>query len=106
MARRPLPVAVLALAVLIALALPALHMRLATSDASTYKKDDTTRVAYDLLKQGFGPGFNAPLLLAVELPQGGRPGGAAADRRRAAQVRTGSRRCCRRSSTSAATRRR
>ena len=45
----------LALAVLIALALPALHMRLATSDASTYKKDDTTRVAYDLLKEGFGP---------------------------------------------------
>src|SRR5215208_1794009 len=70
-ARRPLPVAILALAVLIALALPALHMRLATSEASTYKKDDTTRVAYDLLKQGFGPGFNAPLLLAIELPQAG-----------------------------------
>jgi RND superfamily putative drug exporter len=70
-ARRPLPVAVLALAVLIALALPATHIRLATSDASTYKKDDTTRVAYDLLKQGFGPGFNAPLLLAVELPRAG-----------------------------------
>src|SRR3954469_25844920 len=67
-ARRPLPVAVLALAILIALALPALHMRLATSDASTYKKSDTSRVAYDLLKQGFGAGFNAPLLLAVELP--------------------------------------
>jgi RND superfamily putative drug exporter len=70
-AARPLPVAILALAVLIALALPALHMRLATSDASTYKKDDTTRVAYDLLKKGFGPGFNAPLLLAVELPSSG-----------------------------------
>jgi RND superfamily putative drug exporter len=70
-ARRPLPVAILALAVLVTLALPALHMRLATSDASTYKKDDTARVAYDLLKQGFGPGFNAPLLLAVELPQKG-----------------------------------
>jgi RND superfamily putative drug exporter len=70
-ARRPLPVAVLALAVLVALALPATHMRLATSDASTYKKDDTTRIAYDLLKKGFGPGFNAPLLLAIELP---RPG--------------------------------
>src|SRR5262249_13700952 len=70
-ADRPLPVAVLALAILIALALPALHMRLATSDASTYKKDDTTRVAYDLLKEGFGAGFNAPLLLAVELPKPG-----------------------------------
>jgi RND superfamily putative drug exporter len=70
-ARRPLPVAVLALAVLIALALPALHMRLSTSDASTYKKSDTTRIAYDLLKQGFGAGFNAPLLLAVELEKPG-----------------------------------
>src|SRR4051794_32844397 len=70
-ADRPLPVAIVALVVLIALALPALHMRLATSDASTYKKTDTTRIAYDLLKQGFGPGFNAPLLLAVELPQAG-----------------------------------
>src|SRR3954447_12489540 len=74
-ARRPLPAAILALAVLIALALPALHMRLATSDASTYKSDATAKVAYDLLKQGFGPGFNAPLLLAVELP---RPGDEAA----------------------------
>jgi RND superfamily putative drug exporter len=70
-ADRPLPVAIVALVVLVALALPALHMRLATSDASTYKKTDTTRVAYDLLKQGFGPGFNAPLLLAVELPKAG-----------------------------------
>ena len=70
-ARRPLPVAIVALAVLLALAAPALHMRLATSDASTYKKDDTARVAYDLLKEGFGAGFNGPLLLAVELPQAG-----------------------------------
>src|SRR4051794_16986724 len=69
--RRPWPVAVLALAILLALAAPALHMRLSTSDASTYKKDDTSRVAYDLLKQGFGAGFNAPLLLAVELPKSG-----------------------------------
>ena len=70
-ARRPLPVAILALAVLIALALPATHMRLASSDASTYKEDDTARIAYDLLKEGFGPGFSAPLLLAVELPEAG-----------------------------------
>src|SRR3954453_11561679 len=71
LAHRPLPVAIVALVVLLALAAPALHMRLATSDASTYKKTDTSRVAYDLLKQGFGPGFNAPLLLAVELPRAG-----------------------------------
>ncbi|HWK27755.1 MAG TPA: MMPL family transporter, partial [Solirubrobacter sp.] len=68
---RPWPVAIVALVILGALAYPATHMRLATSDASTYKTSDTTRVAYDLLKQGFGPGFNAPLLLAVELPTPG-----------------------------------
>src|SRR3954465_9402104 len=70
-ARRPLPVAIAALVVLIALALPALHIRLASRDASTYKKGDTTRTAYDLLKQGFGPGFNAPLLLAAQVPKRG-----------------------------------
>ena len=70
-ARRPWAVGIAALAVLLALAAPALNMRLASSDASTYKKSDTTRVAYDLLKQGFGAGFNGPLLLAVELPRDG-----------------------------------
>src|SRR3954453_17675681 len=70
-ADRPLPVAIAALVVLLALAAPALHMRLATSDASTYKSDDTARIAYDKLKEGFGAGFNAPLLLAVELPNKG-----------------------------------
>ena len=69
--RRPWPVAVGALVILLVLAAPALNMRLATSDASTYKKDDTTRVAYDLLKEGFGAGFNGPLLMAVELPESG-----------------------------------
>src|ERR1700742_140189 len=66
-ADRPLPVAIVALVVLLLLAAPALHMRLASSDASTYKDDDTARIAYDKLKEGFGPGFSAPLLLAVEL---------------------------------------
>jgi putative drug exporter of the RND superfamily len=70
-ADHPLPVAVLALVVLIALALPATHIRLGSSDASTYKSDDTARIAYDKLKEGFGAGFNAPLLLAVELPKSG-----------------------------------
>jgi RND superfamily putative drug exporter len=70
-ADHPLPVAILALAVLITIALPALHIRLASSDASTYSKDDTARIAYDLQKEGFGPGFSAPLLLAVELPRSG-----------------------------------
>ena len=104
-ARRPLPVAILALAVLLALAAPALHMRLATSDASTYKKDDTARVAYDLLKEGFGAGLQRPAAARGRAAE-------AATRRRCSRSatrsasRTGSPRSCRRSSTRPATRRR
>ena len=104
-ARRPVPVAILALAVLLALAAPALHMRLATSDASTYKYDDTTRVAYDMLKEGFGAGFNAPLLLAVELPKAGDDA-ALTQISDALGKQEGSHRSSRRSSTTAGTRRR
>ena len=97
--------AVLALAVLIALALPALHMRLGSSDASTYKSDDTARIAYDKLKEGFGAGFDAPLLLAVELPKSGDDA-ALQQIGDALREQKGSRRSCRRSSTRPATRRR
>ncbi|MEA2347421.1 MAG: putative drug exporter of the superfamily [Thermoleophilaceae bacterium] len=61
--------ALLSGAVVIALAVPALGIRLGSSDAGNYKPDQTTRKAYDLLSEGFGPGFNAPLQLAVELPK-------------------------------------
>jgi RND superfamily putative drug exporter len=56
--------------VLLALALPLLGIRLGNQDESNYDKDTTTRQAYDLLVQGFGPGFNGQLLLVAELPKG------------------------------------
>ena len=105
-ARRPWPVAVGALVILLVLAAPALNMRLATSDASTYKKDDTTRVAYDLLKEGFGAGLQRPAAARGRAARVGRRGGADADQRRRSASRTASRRSCRRSSTRPATRRR
>ncbi len=37
-----------------------------TADAGTAPLDTTTRKAYDLLAEGFGPGFNGPLLVAVD----------------------------------------
>jgi RND superfamily putative drug exporter len=46
-------------------------MRLAFPDAGGNPKSDTTRQAYDLVAKGFGPGFNGPLILAAELPDGG-----------------------------------
>ncbi|MDN3354416.1 MMPL family transporter [Actinomadura sp. DC4] len=61
-------VAVGTVAVLAVLALPALSLRLGSSDAGADPASATTRRAYDLLADGFGPGFNGPLLLTVRLP--------------------------------------
>ncbi len=55
---------------LVFLALPIFGMRLAFSDEGNYPEDTTTRKAYDLLADGFGPGFNGPLILASEVPAG------------------------------------
>ncbi len=57
----------LALLVLVALALPLFSMRLAFTDAGNDPTSLTTRQAYDLLAQGFGPGFNGPLVVAADM---------------------------------------
>ncbi|HET7130395.1 MAG TPA: MMPL family transporter [Gaiellaceae bacterium] len=69
--RRPLGAAAVATAALLLLAAPALDLRLASSDAGNDRAGTTTRHAYELLKDGFGAGFNAPLQVAVALPGGG-----------------------------------
>jgi len=66
--RRPALTAVAATAVMLALAAPALGLRLASSDAGNDPASQTTRQAFDLLAKGFGPGFNGPLQMAVALP--------------------------------------
>jgi RND superfamily putative drug exporter len=68
--RRPWPFAIAGLTVLLVLAIPVLSMRLAFADAGNRPTSDTTRVAYDMVSEGFGPGFNGPLLLAAEMPGG------------------------------------
>jgi RND superfamily putative drug exporter len=55
---------------LLVLALPVLGLRLGFSDESNYAEDTTTRQAYELLVDGFGEGFNGPLLLVARLPEG------------------------------------
>jgi RND superfamily putative drug exporter len=57
-------------AVLILIALPVFGMRLGWGDAGNMPEDNTNRQAYDLLSEGFGPGFNGPFLLAADLPGG------------------------------------
>ncbi|TDV57379.1 MMPL family protein [Actinophytocola oryzae] len=63
---RPWPALVVALAALAGLALPALGTHLGFADEGTESPDSTTRQAYDLLAEGFGPGFNGPLVVVVE----------------------------------------
>ncbi|WP_189934300.1 MMPL family transporter [Streptomyces aurantiogriseus] len=63
--RRPRTIAVLALAVMAVLALPVLSLRLGATDQGNDDTTTTTRQAYDLLAEGFGPGFNGPLQVVV-----------------------------------------
>jgi len=69
--RRPWLSLVIGVGVLGALTLPVLGLRLGFADEGNYPSDTTTRRAYDLLAQGFGPGFNGPLTLvaAVDSPE-------------------------------------
>jgi RND superfamily putative drug exporter len=66
--RRAWMAGALAAVTLVALALPLFSMRLAFTDAGNDPTTLTTRQAYDLLAQGFGPGFNGPLVVAVAMP--------------------------------------
>ena len=56
-----------AVVVLGALAAPLFSLRLGMPDNGTLPESFTNRRAYDLLAEGFGAGFNGPLVLAVEL---------------------------------------
>jgi RND superfamily putative drug exporter len=76
--RRPWPAAIVAAAILLALAAPALGMRLGFPDAGNDEPGTMTRQAYDLISEGFGPGANGPLVVVAELPPSGGP--AAIDR--------------------------
>jgi RND superfamily putative drug exporter len=66
--RHPWPGAIAGLVIMLALASPALALRLGNSDAGNNPPNQTTRQAYDLLAKGFGPGFNGPLLVVASLP--------------------------------------
>ena len=66
--RRPWPFAIGALVVLLALAAPALGMRLGFPDAGNDPPDSLTRQAYDLNTEGFGPGTNGPIQIAAKIP--------------------------------------
>ena len=64
--RHPVVLAGAATMVSLALAAPLLGLRLGSSDQGNNPESSTTRQAYDLLADAFGPGFNGPLLLVAE----------------------------------------
>jgi len=66
--RRPLPVVAAGLVLLLAVAVPATHMKLGLPDGGSKPTDNTERRAYDLLSEGFGPGFNGVLTVVVDAP--------------------------------------
>ena len=69
---RPWPFLVGGVAILLFLAVPLLGIRLGFSDEGNFPEESTTRQAYDLLSEGFGPGFNGPFLAVsrVDGPEG------------------------------------
>jgi RND superfamily putative drug exporter len=67
---RPWIAAIAGTVVLLVLAAPVLGLRLGFSDESNFAEDTSTKQAYDMLVDGFGPGFNGPLLLVAEIPAG------------------------------------
>lgn len=64
---RPVVTIVLVVLALGALALPARDMQLALPNAGMNSEDSSSRQAYDLTEEYFGPGFNGPLVVTAEI---------------------------------------
>ncbi|MGH2810104.1 MAG: MMPL family transporter [Actinomycetota bacterium] len=68
--RRPWVAAGAGTMALLLLAVPVLSLRMGWAGAGSNPESRTTRRAYDLLAEGFGPGFNEPLIAVAEFPEG------------------------------------
>ncbi|MEU7425733.1 MMPL family transporter [Streptomyces sp. NPDC040750] len=64
--RRPVAVLLLGVIGLGAAAIPAASLELGLPDDGSQPTSTTQRRAYDLLSDGFGPGFNGPLMVVVD----------------------------------------
>ncbi|MFF9665785.1 MMPL family transporter [Streptomyces althioticus] len=65
--RHPKLLGAVAVVVMAVLALPTFSLHLGTSDQGNDPKTSTTRQAYDLIADGFGPGVNGPLTLVTKV---------------------------------------
>ncbi|MEU1161242.1 MMPL family transporter [Streptomyces sp. NPDC005921] len=75
--RRPAAVLLLGVVGLGAVALPASQLELGLPDDGSQPTSTTQRRAYDLLSDGFGPGFNGPLMIVVDAKDSADPKAAA-----------------------------
>jgi RND superfamily putative drug exporter len=76
--RHPWPVLLGTVAGLVVLALPVIGLQLGQSGDEAKSTATTERRAYDDLAKAFGPGFNGPLTVVVDLTDSARPKAAAA----------------------------
>ncbi|MET9459646.1 MMPL family transporter [Streptomyces canus] len=76
--RRPAAVLLLGVVGLGAVALPVSQLELGLPDDGSQPTSTTQRRAYDLLSEGFGPGFNGPLMIVVDAKNSDDPKAAAA----------------------------
>ena len=76
--RQPWLTAIVSGGLLLLLSIPVFSLRLGFSDESNFAEDTTTRQAYDLLVEGFGEGFNGPLLIVSKFDQRPTPDALAA----------------------------
>ena len=70
--------AVLATALIVILAIPVLSLKLSFPDESAQASGTMGRASYETMAQGFGPGFDAPLIVAATLPGGSGSGSGSA----------------------------
>jgi RND superfamily putative drug exporter len=63
----PAPLGIAAFLVLAVIAIPFFSLRLGSSDAGSDPTGTTTRLAYDRLAEGFGPGYNGPLQVVSQV---------------------------------------
>jgi RND superfamily putative drug exporter len=64
--RFPAVLAAAGLAVMFVVSAPVLHLQLGFDDSSNDPSSSTTYKAYEMLADGFGPGFNGPLVLVAQ----------------------------------------
>ena len=69
--RRPVLAAVVSTGILLALAAPALGMKLNFPDESSQARGTMGYASYATMARGFGPGFDAPVIVAAALPSPG-----------------------------------